>query len=80
MKKKVRKLTLSRETVCSLEDLRSTFGAGSYICTRAPYNCSINTCGGCDTGTYDDTCLYSNGCTTQCETGGTACTGLTCAC
>lgn len=45
MKKRVKKLTLHRETVCSLEDLRRTTGeVGTYktVCaTACVTNCAI---------------------------------------
>jgi len=67
MRKKAVKLTLSRETLCSLEDLRSTFGAGSFICTHAPYNCSLETCRfGCGTDSCMETCASCVGCSGGC--------------
>ena len=53
MKKKVMKLTLNRETLCSLDGLRSTLGAAdSFVCTHT-HPCSL-TCGlRCVTDTSD---------------------------
>ena len=75
MKKKVRKLTLNRETLCSLEDLRSAFGAGSLGCTLGRRG--TLTCTTCEGGGGNPTNFASCGvCSNQCETGG-ACT-VTC--
>lgn len=62
MKKKVRKLILSRETLYSLEDLRSAFGGGtlSTACTIGR-KCSVTCAGGCDGGTTDPTLLATCG-------------------
>jgi hypothetical protein len=78
MKKKVRKLVLGRETLRSLEQPQGVAGGISAVggCSLSPA-CLFPTqfgirCAG-DTGTYD-TCANTANCSTNCTTGGTACT------
>jgi hypothetical protein len=75
MKKKARKLVLSRETLRPLDDPRGALGGGSAICTKT-YN--ETNCGVC-CSTAEDTARNCTGtctaniCSNTCETGG-ACT------
>ena len=78
MKKKVRKITLSRETLRSLDRLHGVVGGATYaIACQGPTAVGTRCVG--DTGTYD-TCANTYACSTHCETGGNACTALTCYC
>jgi hypothetical protein len=83
MKKKMKKLTLNRETVRSLDSFRRVVGGtvnptDGIACTHA-LGCTPTQVGTkCVTGTGSyGTCGISNLCSGNCETGG-ACT-LTCA-
>jgi hypothetical protein len=63
MKKKVRKLVLTRETLRPLES-SGALGGGSYICTQT-YN--YTNCGECcSTTTHTDYCNPSVDCTWAC--------------
>lgn len=77
MKKKVRKLTLSRETLRSLDRLQRVVGGATMTACSGPTQVGVQCVG--DTGSYD-TCGYSYACSTHCQTGGTTCTALTCNC
>lgn len=78
MKKKVRKLTINRETLCSLETMSGVAGGGSF--TPACMNPTQfgTKCLTATNQSYGD-CGPSVNCSNGCATGGTACTGLTCA-
>ncbi|HEY4592574.1 MAG TPA: hypothetical protein VIJ61_09215 [Thermoanaerobaculia bacterium] len=81
-KKHMKKLTINRETVRSLDSPKGVFGGATVApCQTQGLACNPTMigirCG--DTGTYD-TCAQTYGCSTDCTTGGTACTGLTCGC
>lgn len=75
MKQKVRKLTLNRETLRSLDNLRLRMAAGGVSHTLA---CASIICGPIgDTGTESGICGTKSVCSNGCGTGG-ACT-VTCA-
>jgi hypothetical protein len=72
MKKKIKKLTLSRETLHSLDgSLRSALGGtASAVCTRL-HQCSL-TCTGCGGGGASDGGCFQTAdlCSNACATGG----------
>lgn len=77
MKKTPKRLTLHRETVGSLD--RVTGGTPTFAPTcRA--TCGGTAGGACATEGSYNTCGASAWCSSECATGGTACTGLTCNC
>ena len=81
MKKNVKKLRISRETLHALDLIHGVAG-GSTHPTVAP-GCQDPTVygGGCQTGTGSyGQCSPSYNCSTGCQTGGNACTALTCGC
>ena len=78
MKKKVRKLTISRETLGSLDRMSGVFGGGTSLSPACMNPTVYGTRCLTTTDTYD-ACGPSANCSTDCTTGGTACTGLTCA-
>lgn len=81
-KKHLKKLTISRETLRSLDRMRGVVGAATSVapCPTVGLACNPTQIGiHCtDTGTYDSCQGSINLCSNDCTTGGTACTGLTC--
>jgi hypothetical protein len=69
MKKKPRRMALNRETLRSLEDLRSVPGGATYGC-----DLTVSRCGGCtNENSYGCGGNTLENCSNLCETGG-ACT------
>jgi hypothetical protein len=80
MKKKVRKLTINRETLCSLNPMLGVQGGLGPTLSPACMNPTQfgTKCLTATNQSYGD-CGPSVNCSNGCATGGTACTGLTCA-